>query len=372
VSLAPPSEPVSIDQISAYDSTLPAGAGANYLIVTHAAFADQARRIAALKEADGYRTWVVDVENAYDRFSSGVMEPAAVHALIRQAARAGARYVLLVGDDTFDPRDFSGTGEASYIPSLLGWDGEYGRVPSENRYADLDGDGSPEVAIGRLPVQTADEADVMVDKISRQADVMRAAGVRHLFVVDNQAARDPNFSSEAARVAALLGGADVSWADLALGVDQARTTLMDGLALGPLATHYFGHGSEEFWADENLIGVAQVADLPPDGHETLLLSWTCVSQNYLFGSGPSFSEAMLLAPRAGALAAVGPTGITNARLQAILFERLYPHLLAGVPLGEAMRRAKVEALRANRAVRPVVEGWSLLGDPALTVPVGAQ
>jgi peptidase C25-like protein len=311
------------------------------------------------------------VENAYDRFSGGVMEPAAVQALIRRAAQAGAKYVLLIGDDTFDPRDYSGMGEVSYVPSLLGWDGDYGRVPSENRYADLNGDGSPDVAIGRLPVRTPEDADVMVDKISRQAEVLREAGVRHLFVVDNQSMRDPSFSKEASRVASLLGGADVTWADVGQGIDEARAALLAGLASGPLATHYFGHGGEDFWADEHLFDASEVASLPPDGHETLLLAWTCVSQNYLFGSGPSLSEAMLLAPRAGALASVGPTGITNARLQSALFDRFYPQLLAGVPLGEALRRAKAETMRAYPEARPVVEGWSLLGDPALTFPVAA-
>ena len=53
VSLAPASEPVSIDEISAYDSSLPAGAGAKYLIVTHAAFAEQARRIAGAEGGRG-------------------------------------------------------------------------------------------------------------------------------------------------------------------------------------------------------------------------------------------------------------------------------------------------------------------------------
>ena len=371
VALAPPTDTVPLDEISAYDSTLPAGVGAKYLIVTHAAFAEQARRIAALKEAEGYTTWVVDVDNAYDRFTGGVTDPAAVQALIRRAARAGAKYVLLIGDDTFDPRDYSGMGEVSYMPTLLGWDGDYGRVPSENRYADVNGDGSPDVAIGRLPVRTTEDADVMVDKISRQAEVLREAGVRHLFVVDNQTVRDPSFSREAARVAALLGGADVTWADVGQGIDQARASLFSGLASGPVATHYFGHGSEDFWADENLIDAGEVASLAPDGHETLLFAWTCVSQNYLFGSGPSLSEAMLLAPRAGALASVGPTGITNARLQSALFDRFYPHMLAGVPLGEALRRAKAETMRAHPEARPVVEGWSLLGDPALTFPVAA-
>jgi hypothetical protein len=368
--VAPPSDVVSIDEISAYDATLPAGAGADYLIVTHAAFAEQARRIAALKEADGHRTWVVDVENAYDRFSGGVTEPAAVQALIRQGARAGVRSVLLVGDDTFDPRDFSGLGLQSFMPSLMGWDGQYGRVPSENRYADVDGDGAPDVAIGRLPVQTPEEADVMVDKISRQADVLRDAGRRHLFVVDNQGPRDPDFASEASRVAAMFGtGTDASWADLSQGVDRARTDLAEGLATGPLATHYFGHGGEDFWADEHLFDASEAASLGNAGHETVLFAWTCVSQNYLFGMGPSVGEAMLLAPEGGALATVGPTGITEAKDQAVLFGRLYPQLLRGVSLGEALRRAKVETLRLDPDARGVVEGWSLLGDPALTLPV---
>jgi hypothetical protein len=255
------------------------------------------------------------------------------------------------------------------MPSLLGWDGEYGRVPSENRYADVDGDGMPDVAIGRLPVQTPADADVMVDKIARQADVLRAARRRHLLVVDNETAGDPSFSSEAREVAALLGpSAQVGWSDLGQGVARAREDLQAGLAAGPLATHYFGHGGEDFWADEHLFSAEEAAALPPTGAETLLFSWTCVSQNYLFGLGPSLSEAMLLAPQAGALAAVGPTGITDEKHQAVLFAHFYPYVLRGVPLGEALRRAKIDTLRADPDARPVVEGWSLLGDPALTVP----
>ena len=258
------------------------------------------------------------------------------------------------------------------MPSLMGWDGQYGRVPSENRYADVDGDGSPDVAIGRLPVQTPEEADVMVDKISRQADVLRDAGRRHLFVVDNQSPRDPDFAERglargrpaSARARTPPGPTSSQ------GVDRARTDLAEGLATGPLATHYFGHGSEDFWADEHLFDASEAASLGNAGHETLLFAWTCVSQNYLFGMGPSLSAKRCCSrPEGGALATVGPTGITEAKDQAVLFGRLYPHLLRGVSLGEALRRAKAETLRLDPDARGVVEGWSLLGDPALTLPV---
>ena len=100
-------------------------------IVTHELFRPQADAIAALKAAEGHRPLVVDVARAYDRFSAGLFEAAAVKALIRHVRqRSALRYVLLVGDDTFDYRDAMGLGLVSYVPSLTGWDGEFGRVPS--------------------------------------------------------------------------------------------------------------------------------------------------------------------------------------------------------------------------------------------------
>ena len=66
-----------------------------------------------------------------------------VVAADREAGSAAAKAqvgelsaVLLLGDDSFDPDDRAGLGAQSYVPSLNGWDGTFGRVASENRYAD--------------------------------------------------------------------------------------------------------------------------------------------------------------------------------------------------------------------------------------------
>jgi hypothetical protein len=368
VALAPRVDWVLPERVLPYEPAALPGAGVDYLVVTHDDFQDAARRVAALKEADGHRVAVVDVDGAYDRYSGGAVEAAAIQALIRDAGRR-LRYVLLVGDDTFDSRDFSQSGQVSYVPSLLAWDGQFGLVPSENLYADTDGDLLPDVAIGRLPVQTAEQAAVLVDKMERQSSVLEQAGERHLFGVDNTTPGDASFLREAERVSASLpAGAHSQWADVGQGVGEARSALFAGLQSGPLATHYFGHGSLDYWADEGFLTVPDVANLAPEGRETVLFAWTCESQNYQYGLGPSLSEALLLAPRAGALASVGPTGITDPLPQSSLYMRVYRYFLNGVSLGESVRRAKAEALRADPGSRPVVEGWSLLGDPALTIP----
>jgi hypothetical protein len=78
------------------------------------------------------------------------------------------RYVLLVGDDSFEPLDYSGRGVPSFLPSLFARDSAWGWVPSENLHADLDDDGLPDVAIGRLPVRTVADAEVVADKIASQ------------------------------------------------------------------------------------------------------------------------------------------------------------------------------------------------------------
>jgi hypothetical protein len=364
--LPAPVAPVAY-QVSPYDVALPSAAGADYLIVTHGDFRAQADQIAALKAAEGHRPVVMDVARAYDRFSGGIVEAEAVHRMIRHAARGGAlRYVLLVGDDTFDYRDRLGLGLVSYVPSLDGWDGAFGRVPSENRYADLDGDGRPDVAIGRLPVQTAEEADVLVDKIARQQAVLGAEAGAHLVAVDNDAATDAPFGADAEALAARLGS--VAWADLRTGVAGARAALFDALNAGASTTHYFGHAGHERWADEGLLTSADVPSLANDGRETVLFTWACEAQWYRYDWDASLNESLLLAPGRGALAAVGPTGITDPVYQSALHKRFYGYFLAGVPLGEALRRAKAEVLELGPGFAPVVEGWSLLGDPSLTLP----
>jgi hypothetical protein len=90
-----------------------------------------------------------------------------LHAAIRTAARGGElRYVVLVGDVDLVPTLY-----AKAKVNIL-W-GSEPTIATDQLYADVDGDGGPDVAVGRIPADSAEELAAVVQKVIRyeqQAD----------------------------------------------------------------------------------------------------------------------------------------------------------------------------------------------------------
>ena len=350
-----------------YGATLPSLASANYLIVTHPDFAAQARRVASAKNAEGWRAAVLSTERIYDRYSAGIVEPAAIRELLRGTFNQDStKSVLLVGGDTFDPRNFTGAGLRSFVPSLFAWDGVFGRIPSENRFADVRGDARPEFAIGRLPARNVAEATAMVDKVVRQTSLLQALRGRDTFAADNQGVGDFPFRAHAEAVRSRLGST-APIADVAKGIDVARASLLAALSAGTQTTHFFGHAGPSQWADEGLLTATDAASLAGSGRPTVLFTWACEAQWFL-NDTPTVSEAMLSTPNGGAVAATGPLGISDPARQRFFADKVYSQILLGKTLGEALRLAKIQSLQQDPGLAPVVEGWVLFGDPALKLP----
>ncbi len=75
------------------------------------------------------------------------------------------RYVLLLGDATYDPEDNLGTGTANRVPAYP-LRGTYMWTASDPAYAAVNGDDLlPDLAIGRLPATDLEQARVMRDKV---------------------------------------------------------------------------------------------------------------------------------------------------------------------------------------------------------------
>ena len=144
-----------------------AGRAADLVIISHGDFLESLSPLKALREAQGFSVALIDVEDLYDEFSFGMKTPQALRDFLFQARSSWAkapRFVLLVGDATFDPRNYLGLGSYDFVPTKL-IDTAYLETASDDWFVDFDGDGLPEMAVGRLPVRTAQEATKLVSKI---------------------------------------------------------------------------------------------------------------------------------------------------------------------------------------------------------------
>lgn len=120
--------------------------GADYIVITHAAFMAQAQQLAAYRAtANGYRTIVVDVQDVYDEFNNGLMSAEAIRDFIFYASHywqpPRPQFVVLIGDGHYDFHNYLGSNEPVYIPPyLLGVDPFQGETAADNRFVDVMGD----------------------------------------------------------------------------------------------------------------------------------------------------------------------------------------------------------------------------------------
>ena len=366
--VALPAAGASVARVAPYDPALGVAGAVDYLVVAPSAYHTAAQRLADGRRGVVAKTAVLDVERAYDAFAGGAVEPNAIkRALKKLSTSNGLKYVVLLGADTNDPRNFQGQAPDEFLPSLLSYDDNFGRVPSEYLYADVDDAGAPELAIGRLPARSAAQAEALVGKSLDDNRLLTGGGNRNIFVADdNGLSETQSFEAEATvQAAAFPAGQNKAFVRVAAGADSAREQLAAQLATGALTLSYFGHGSLTYWADEQVLSGAATAALTGTDKGFVAFAWNCLSNGYTF-SESSLGESLLDIDDGGAVASLGPVGNSNPDFHHRFAQQTYKEFLNGVPLGEAVRRARASLPRG--AFKHVLNGRSLLGDPLVRRP----
>ena len=234
--------------------------GADLIVVTRRELKEALGPLLALRQSQGLSVAVVEVEDLYDEYSFGQKRPQAIKDFLAEAQgkwRRSPRYLLLAGDASFDPKGYLGRGDRDLVPTGL-IDTATMEAASDDWLADFDGDGLPELAVGRLPVLTAEEAARVVAKIASYESSEGGAGL--LLVAD----RNDGFDFEGANAALgslLPAGAEVREIRRGQTDDAtARAQLIESLNSGPRLVNFTGHGSVDFWRG-NLLTAGDAAGL---------------------------------------------------------------------------------------------------------------
>lgn len=377
--------------------------GADYIIITHPEFRAAADRLASHRKAEGMRVAVVDLDAAFfDAFSDGIYTPRAIRSFLAWAYAQwqppAPAYVVLLGDGHFNLKHFPGeygNPPPIYMPPNLEFvDPVQGEVDSSNRLAAIVGDDVlPDMAIGRIPVTSAAEAEAVVDKIiAYERAGPQAWGRRHLFVADDtpDSAGDFVALSEQMIAQSLPPGAKVDriYLDDFLdrtcggeicpeGVAAARNAITSTLNItGALLVNFIGHGALERWTHQAIFSNPDVAALHNGDRLPVVLSWTCLDGYWDHPSRTSLAETLLRAPDAGAVATFSPTGLGVATGHHILGHAMVQAMAEkGARLGPASVAGKL-ALFGYSSVyyRSLIDTYTVVGDPALLlqIPTGPE
>ena len=379
---------------------------ADMIIVSHPNFLTQAGTLAEHRRShNGYTVALVTTQQIYNEFSSGRDDAAAIRNFVRMlhGRDASLKYLLLFGDGSFDHRDIYGLG-TNFVP-VYEHDGAFTQVksfPADDFFGIMDpafGDQplAPDlsIAVGRLPVKSADEANPVVEKLIRYDTDPSAFGdwrTRMVFVGDDEDGGKHTIDVNRVANAVEERKPDLNFDKLYFDLYPQRSLssgdrypdITEGLDRavfrGALAVTYLGHGGPRGWAQERVLTIPQIrnwtrpVNAPDPIQPPVFITATCTFSNYDDASFVSAGEEALLTPRGGVIALMTTTRpvfatrnyeLTNNTVQAML-DRPDGQWRS---LGDIIRIAKNETTPASQSSfltgdTENARKYTLLGDPA--------
>ncbi len=336
---------------------------ADLLILAPSNFMSSIEPLKTLRQSQGFATLSIDVEDIYDEFNFGQKSPQAIKDFLAYAKnnwQRQPRYILFVGDSSFDPKNYLGFGNHDYLPTKL-LDTFYIESASDDWFADFDNDGLAEMSIGRLPVRTADEARAVVSKLINYESSRPANQV--LLVADANDTYD--FENATAQLRDIIGNrAGVEQINRSQGDDAtARSRILEAINSGKRVVNFTGHGNIQGWRG-NLLTADDSSALQNRQSLSLFIMMTCLNGYFQDIGGDSLAES-LLKSSGGAVAVWASSALTEPSGQSLMNQQAFNLLF-----NEAYDRAMTLGELTLRAKEIVGDGdlrktWILIGDPTM-------
>lgn len=330
---------------------------ANFFVLTHASLSDAIRPLVDQRKRDGWKIVTADVEDVYDEYSFGHKTPEAVREWLRAMEKKsrGMNYLLVTGDGSYDPRNYLGFGKFDLVPTKM-IDTAAAETASDEWLADFDGDGVAEMAIGRLPARTPEQASAMVAKILSWDRGASGQGATLISDFNDTF----NFLGTSNKVKDAIPATTAVDMIISGQTPDVRARLLESINKGPRLVNYAGHGSVDLWRG-NILTSADAVGLTSAGKASIFLIMTCLNGYYQSPSLDCLAEALLKAP-GGAVAVWASSGFTvpidQEELDAVMVNALYDR--KGITLGRAVYLAK--SAIGDPDVRRT---WVLFGDPTM-------
>jgi hypothetical protein len=301
-------------------------------------------------------------------------------------------YVVIFGGATYNPRNLDCVDEScpgglgkwdkdqpTFVVTDLVYEDRYqGQIPSDFTLVLLENDDLiADMAIGRIPAETASEADSAVSKIIKYEQNLATAvpWLKNIQFVADNAELGNDFPQENLETATnhIPETYNVTQHVLATDVAALRTAMFAEInGTGVSILNYRGHGSIEYWADEKILSsIATSTDLWINiDKPVVVLSADCLDGNFAFPGYKPLSKTLLTlkyeATPVGAAAFWSSTGLGLTFEHSILHRNFYDGLFQHnlVTIGDAVNYAKLNYLQGDYHDSELFS-FMLQGDPAM-------
>jgi len=344
---------------------------ADYLLIAPRAFLAAAEPLLRRRADAGLTTRAVPFEEIAAEFGHGQGSAEAIRGFLAFAfhswTRPSPRYVLLLGDSSYDPRNFTGASQPAPLPAL--WlKTSYLWTASDPQLAAINGeDALPDLAIGRLPATSVEQAQKLVEKLIAWEESGQGLLGRAALVADNpDRAGDFEANVRDIQQSFLTGRSELLLLS-ELG-SAIRPRILDALNSGLSYLSYVGHGGAAVWASENVWNSWDAVSLLAQSQQPLLVTMNCLNGYFVAPTFDSLSESLVKAEGRGAVAAFSPSGLSLDGPAHEYHRALMGELTSGRHdrLGDAILAAQ-EAYAEAGLMPELVGIYHLLGDPAMPI-----
>lgn len=320
------------------------------------------------RESQGLSVMAVPLSQIFDEFSYGRQSPEAIRDFLAYTVAEwdpAPRYALLVGDASYDIYNFSEGDNQNNLPTYLVFTEFAGYVASDTWFTIFDDETlTPEIAVGRFPVQNVEQLETLVSKtIAYEETAGQDWLERALLVADDE----PAFDTASDELAVELNSVGYQTQKLYMTDNEnIHDDIVSALNQGVGIINYIGHGSIQVWGDESVFK-AEDADILINGQRLpIFTTFTCLNGYFNHPEVDALAETLMWAEDGGVVAAVAPSGRSLTTQQQPLAEVFFQSLFNGEAetLGEALLLSKT-AGADNTGLRDVIHTFNLLGDPAL-------
>jgi len=332
----------------------------NYLLITSNEFVEQAQRIANYHiENSGLTAKVVILDEIYNEFSSGSKDITGIRDFIKHIYETNStddaklKYVCFFGDASYDYKDRI-IANNNIVPVYLS-DQSYNLASSyvtddffgmlENSEGTMSSSHSIDVATGRIPVSTQQQATDVVNKILRDYNVDSFGDWRNtvtLLADDIDANSDISIQpgveiiADDIKVNKPVFNINKIYADAYVQQNSSggeryptvKAAITTAIETGTLVFDYFGHGGEDGFAQERFLDIPQVKGFDNENTLPLFITVTCEFSRFDNPTRISAGEFSFWNTTGGAASMITTTREVfisvgqafNKRLMAILLE----------------------------------------------------